>query len=224
MIRRDYLLRAVEQCIQALSRSLALRQQAEFELARLEVDQAMRTLTGLDVAQAGERSETELIALLLDGGPTQLVRQKCMLLVALLREAGDTHAGQSRIEESRRCYLKALNLDLTVLLREGPFECPEYVPSVDALVSGLRSQGEPLPAGTAAALMEHYETVGQFAKAEDALFALLESEPSNGAFAELGLEFYNRLLRRPDEALECGNLPRSEVNAGIAELKARVQV
>ncbi len=222
MIRRDYLLRMVDQCLQALTRSLRLTQEQQFDAARAELDQAVRDLTGLDLNQVSELSEAELTAVLLQGDATQVLRQKCMLLVALLRQAGDTHAAQGNSQRASVCYLKALNLLLQALAREGAFDFPEFVPSVEALVSTLDS--DVLPVETNAALMQHYERLGQYAKAEDALFAILEAQPDQPGLRAFGIQFYERLLRQTDEALELGNLPRPEVEGGLAELRARTAV
>ena len=45
MIRRDYLLRMIEQCIQALTRSLRLSREQQFEAARTEVDRLEQQVT-----------------------------------------------------------------------------------------------------------------------------------------------------------------------------------
>ena len=69
--------------------------------------------------------------------------------------------------------------------------------------------------------MQHYERTGNFAKAEDALFAMLEAEPDNAALVEFGLAFYQRLLTQSDAALNAANLPRVEAEEGQKELQRR---
>jgi hypothetical protein len=81
--------------------------------------------------------------------------------------------------------------------------------------------GAPLPLATLARLMQHYERFGEFGRAEDALFSMLEQEPHNAALVDFGYSFYERLLRQTDANLEVGNLPRAEVEAGLAELQQR---
>lgn len=70
-------------------------------------------------------------------------------------------------------------------------------------------------------LMHHYERTGAFGKAEDALFGLLETASGNAEVLDWGIAFYERLRGRSDAALAEGNLPRSELEAGLAELQAR---
>jgi hypothetical protein len=80
----------------------------------------------------------------------------------------------------------------------------------------------PLPRETEALLMHHYERSREFAKAEDALFAMLEAEPGNAGLVEFGVAFYERLRGQSDAALEAGNLPRSELEASLAELRKQL--
>ena len=96
---------------------------------------------------------------------------------------------------------------------------PEFVPKVDDFVAALGDVE--LPLRTSALLMEHYERMGQFAKAEDALFAILEAEPNSTAALDFGKAFYERLQRQDDIRLEEGRLPREELEAGLKELGER---
>ena len=127
------------------------------------------------------------------------------MLTALLKEAGDLATEQGRASEGRGVYLKALHLLLDTLGRGEVFELPEFVPNVEIFVTAL--QTGPLPMRTHALLMQHYERNGEFAKAEDSLFAMIDSEPDNAALVEFGLALYRRLLNRSDAALAAGNLP-----------------
>jgi tetratricopeptide (TPR) repeat protein len=164
-------------------------------------------------------SDTELLGLLVEEGPTHAVREKMLMLATLLQEAGDAAAMAGRLEESRECYLKALNLLLDTLAHAGAFECPEFVPKVEMLRAYLADVV--LPIQTQARLMHHYESTGEFAKAENALFALLDAEPENDALVEFGEAFYQRLLSRSDAALNAAELPRAEVQEGLLELQRR---
>jgi len=123
------------------------------------------------------------------------------------------------VEESRECYLKALHLLLEVLARGEVFEWPEFLPRVEVLKDAL--PGTPLPPRTEAMLMQHHERIGEFAKAENALFAMLDADPDNAAIVEFGVSFYERMLAQSDAALAEGTLPRSEIEEGLHELLQR---
>jgi uncharacterized protein YuzB (UPF0349 family) len=218
MIRRDHVLRMIEEFVRALARINSLKRGQRWNEAGEALDDEFKRLIG-DGAQAVARlSETDLVARLAQEGPTQLVREKTLLLTALLKEAGDVAMAENRSAEGCECYLKALHLLLDVLGREDVVEFPEFVPKVESLKQTL--EGTSLPMRTHAMLMQHYERIGEFAKAEDELFAMLEAEPGNERLLEFGCAFYRRLLAQSDTALTNANLPRGEVEEGLKKLEA----
>ena len=102
-----------------------------------------------------------------------------------------------------------------MLAQENPTNFPEFVPTVEALVTAWPVQ--PLPRQTLALLMRHYEETGQYAKAEDALFTLLDEMGADQELVAFGQAFYERILRRSDAALLAGNLPRKEAEQSRSE-------
>jgi hypothetical protein len=219
MIRRDYILRMIEEFIHALARISALKKDQRWQQAGGALDDEFQRLIGAGAQAVARLTETELLAKLIRGEPTQAVRDKTLMLTALLKEAGDLAAIQQRPEEGRSCYLKGLHLLLETLAREEVSDLPDFVPQIEIFVAALRDS--PLPLQTQALLMQHYERSGQFAKAEDALFAMLEAESGNASLVEFGVSFYERLRGQSDATLAAGNLPRPELEAGLAELRQR---
>jgi len=220
MIRRDYLLRMIEEFIQAMARIHSFKQAQLWNETSEAIAAEVKRLLGDDLHRVAQLSETELLTRLMQDGPTQVVRDKTLMLTTLLREAGDVAVAENPEAESCACYLKALHLLLNILAREGASDCPEFVPKVGMLRAAL--QGTPLPFGTQMMLMQHYERTGEFARAEDALFALIEAEPGNDRLLEFGMAFYQRLLQQSDDALSLGELPRAEVEQAVKELQARL--
>jgi tetratricopeptide (TPR) repeat protein len=216
MIRRDYILRMIEEFMQVLSRLNRLKREELWNEARSSVDEEFNQLVGGRVEELAQLSQTELLARLIQSGPSQSVRTKTAMLTTLLKEAGDVAEGEGRTEESREYYLKGLQL-LLLSLAGGVEDWPEFVPKVESFVAGLRDA--PLPSDTQALLMQHYEQTGQFAKAEDAFYVLLESDPGNPRIIQFGISFYHRLAGQSDASLEGGGLPRAEVEAGLTELQ-----
>ena len=216
MIRRDYILRMIEEFIQALARVNALKQDQRWQEAAGAVDEEFQRLIGMGAQAVTRLTETELLARLIRGEPTQAVRERTLILTALLKEAGDLATTQEHTEESRSCYLKGLHLLLETLAREGVSAFPDFVPRVEVFVAALH--GSPLPLETQTLLMRHYERSGEFAKAEDALFAALEAEPEKAGLVDFGVSFYERLRGQSDASLAAGNLPRPELEGGLAEL------
>lgn len=219
MIRRDYILRMIEEFFQVLARIRSLKQEQQWREAGRAVAEEFERLLGAGAQPVAQLTETELLARLIRDEPVQVVQTKALMLTALLMEAGEVAASAGRTEESRDCYLKGLHLLLDTLARGEVSDCPTFVPRVELFVSALKEW--PLPLSTQARLMQHYERTGEFAKAEDALFAMLETAPGNPALLELGLAFYQRLESQPDASLAAGNLPRPELEAGLAELRMK---
>jgi hypothetical protein len=219
MIRRDYILRMIEEFFQALARIKSLKSARQWREADASIDQEFQRLIGMDAQNVARLSETELLAGLIRGEATLAVPEKTLLLATLLKEAGDVFAEERRQEDSRTSYLKGLHLLLDTLGRGEVFESPQFVPKVEEFVVALGD--DPLPLETEARLMQHYERTGEFGKAEDALFALLDAEPENAPLLELGISFYRRLESQSDVQLNDGNLPRAEVEAGLADLNSR---
>src|SRR3954464_1085535 len=188
MIRRDYILKMIEECIQALRRIQALKRGQRWKEAEELVDDEFQKFLGTGAEGLARLTETELLAKLLEGERTQAVRDKTLLLVTVLQQAGELEMMQDRPEKGAAFYLKGLHLLLEVLTREDVFEWPEFVPKVEAFMAALHDFI--LPMRTQAILMRHYERTGQFAKAEDALFAMVEEDPANVPLLEFGIAFF----------------------------------
>jgi hypothetical protein len=219
MIRRDYILQMIEECIQALSQIRALRKNHRWEEARMAVDAQCEKLAAAGARNLAQLSETELLARVALDQPTQTVRARLFLLISLLQEAGEIATAESRFADAREVYLKALNLLLDVSAQDDAGSHPAFVPRAEALVQSLADA--PMPVRTQALLMRHYESTGQWAKAEDTLFAILDATKEDPASLEFGAAFYQRILRQNDAVLAAGNLPRAEAEEGLRELESR---
>jgi len=217
MIRRDYILRMIEQFFQVLARLKGLKQGQLWEQAGGVVEDEFQRLIGLGPEAVVRLSETELLARVMHGEPTQVVRQKTLMVTTLLKEAGDAAVGQGRESEGRAYYLKGLHLLLQTLVAGDAADCPAFVPGLEVFTAALA--GAPLPLETQARLMQHYEQAGDFAKARDALVALVKSAPDQPGVVEFGIAFYQRLQNRSDDQLTLGGLPREQLEASLADLR-----
>ncbi|MDB6064910.1 MAG: hypothetical protein JWR26_1118 [Pedosphaera sp.] len=218
MIRKDYILRMIEQLGQVLMRIRGEVNARQFGEAGEDLDQAFRDLIGDGADSVSRLTEEELMARLTLDGPTQMLKEKTLILVALLQEAGQLQAARGSDAERQVCLLKALNLLLTLQMQDMDFESPDFVPRIDMLRDQL--DDDALPLRTQAALWRYYEHIGAYGRAEDALFAIQEAEPGNDALLTEAKAFYERLLRQSDESLNEGNLPRAEVEEALAGLRA----
>jgi hypothetical protein len=218
MIREDYIVDWIKRYVQILAQIAGLVKTEQYELALRSIEGALQTLLDLGPDSVLALSEGQIMARLSMGGPTQIVRDKCVVLAALLEQLGNVGAAQNRRSESVGCYLKALHILLGLRLGEEPQPLPDYAPRIEDLAARLKE--ETLPGRTYAALTLYYESQGAFATAEDALYALLEAEPGNPNAIEIGIAFYERLRSRSDAELDAGRLPRAEVEEGLAKIRA----
>ncbi len=220
MFRQDYILRMIEEFARRLARITALRKGGEWEAAERAIDEEFKELLGAQSKGIAELSETELLALILQGGGGLRVRDRTLLTVAFLKEAADVADGSGRDSVRDELLLRALFLLLNLIGRGDYSECPQFVPTVECLLEGLA--GRPLPLHTQALLMQHFDRAGDFGKAEDFLFGMLERAPEDADLIQLGLDFYDRLLALNDETLAAGNLPRAEIESAANELRERL--
>ena len=105
-----------------LSRLKALKQGQRWQEAAAALDEEFKRLAGGGAQAVARLTETELLARLIQGEPTQAVRAKTLMITALLKEAGDVAAAEHREEDSRSCYLKGLHLLLYSLASAEPGE------------------------------------------------------------------------------------------------------
>ena len=198
---------------------IALKQGRRWQEVAGTLDEQFNQLVGVSALEAVHLSEIDLLSRLLAGEASQFVRERTFFLIALFKEAGDSAAVQGFSDEGRAYYAKGLELLLAALAGTDPSECPDFVPPVEAFVAALAES--PLASRTLALLMRHYERTGEFSKAEDALYALLDLGEGPPGMVEFATAFYERLGRHSDEALVSGNLPRAELEAGLRELRTR---
>ncbi len=222
MVQRDYILRLIEQLgpiSGALIRSAELRKGHQYREAGKSVEEALRQYFSLSVGAARERSAEELVGMVRLGwspyAGREALGEKLTLLAALLREQADLDAAEGDEEGALDGRIKALQIFLTVLI-ENDATSERAAEAVAPLLVHLA--GYDLPPPVKALLWQRDEQLGAFAGAEDWLFALLDDDP--GAL-ESGIAFYERLGHHTDADLARGNLPRDEVAAGLAELRAR---
>lgn len=207
MFERDYILRMVEQIVQALARIAARRKEGRLEEADLELGKVGEALLGARPEVLLTMPESEVIALLtvagkLDDGKAGVLARLWAEQAPLCDERGKPGAALLR-------RLRALSL-WTYVERHGSALALESHIACRADVVQVLTQHEPLP-DIALTLHAHEDAQGHFARAEDLLYAAR----SLGADCQaLGDAFYARLTTLDDALLDKGDLPRDEVLSG----------
>jgi len=215
MLQRDYILRMIEQCAEALARLLA-KKKSKPEEAQRELDDASRSLLGLEPAALLMLSALDILHLFTVSGRPDLAR--VTMAIRVLDEAGELARCRGEEGPARRAARRAQELFTHALPQVERSAAPLvalHEASFAALAQALELQGSPDPL-VAMALCRYYECTGNFARAEDRVFDL--DAAGDDACRAFGLAFYRRLLTYDDDVLERGNLPRAEVEEGLARV------
>jgi hypothetical protein len=218
MIREDYLIGWIKRYLHWLAEIAGLIRTADYAAAARRSDLALRELLGLGADSVVSLTDGELLARLAVDEPPPVVRDKALLLAALLTTLGRIAAAQNDPARARDCWLKALQVCLGVSLSGGG-DWPEFAPAPQTLLDLLGPTD--LPPRTEAALLLYHEHRGEFARAEDALFRFLDTTGNAPEALEIGRAFYHRLRALSEEALTLGGLSRAEVEDGLAALERR---
>lgn len=219
MVQRDYLMRMIEQVTAVGAYVLRLPQAQRDEATLAVIDRTLREWLGFGLDTTDANTAEGLAALLRLTRPGQYGRTRANdelhALASLLHAEAEVYAALGDEDAHRRRAEKAVLLHLIVAREQSP--PPPVTEEIDVLVRQLADGG--VPGDMARELIGYYERVGRYADAEDWLFALLDAEGDADASA-IGVAFYGRLLALSDEALEAGNLPHDEVEAGLAQVRA----
>ncbi len=213
VIRQDYLMRMIQQLSGVLARVAELRAGGKPDEALDEIGDAYGRFAGLNPSLVHVLGDEDLVALLRARGG--LDPQRTYALAELLREEAEIYAEGGRLDEALPRDRKALRLYLEVLPELEDAPSPPDLAGLDAVVARLAASD--IPRAAQALLLRHYEVAGRYDQAEDLLFDLLDADDAPET-AELVRAFYVRLLALPDAALRAGNLPREEVEEGLARL------
>jgi len=218
MINKDYLLRLAEKVGRALATIIGLREYNRDEEALIFIDDLLLKTVGLTSRFLNSLSEEMLVKTI---SPLDTLNvEACMWIASLLKAEGEIYESLQNPVASYYRYHKALYLFLTLVLHEpAPTDSDVYA-DIDILLNKLTDYELPVP--TKNVLFTYYEHIGNYGKAEDTLFDLLEThfaDRQNSSFYAHGEAFYRRLLTKSDAELQAGNLSREEVEEGIAQLE-----
>lgn len=208
-------MRMVQEFAQVLARVLSLKQKADYGQALSEIYRALKKFEDIDPAHSGELSLEDWIALCRE--ETGAAEQNYVALADLLKEQGELYALEDKIDDSQQSRALALGLYLETL--QVGIVSVDLLEKVEHLIK--QTQQGRLPPGILRRMLGYLETRGRYAKAEDALFAWLET--SDPVAVTAGAAFYERLIAKSDDELSAGDLPRDEVAEGKNEFQRKAK-
>ena len=206
MVRKDYLLRVIEQFAAFLEKILFHKLAGDYIGAEQQIDDTVKTLLGIDPSSLFEMSADRMLRELV--GQSGFDMDVCLVVAELCNQKADVaRVGNSGavnvdlLEKSFLLYVEAI--------RHGA-DNNAYRDRILAIIAALRQHD--MAETTKIKLIWYYELCGLFGKAEDVLYELAAS--GHEGIRNIGMEFYRRLNDKDDVLLAVGNLPRNEVEEG----------
>jgi hypothetical protein len=205
----------IEQMAAVLRRVAHLIERGHLDAALAEVRTTALTVANLDLGASRDLSDEELIAKLSRDGTQD--PERLAVVGRLLALEGDIHERRGDPRTAYYARRQALRLLIEAYLAGDEPIRKSATEAIPALLEALEPYA--LPVEAERRLIDYHEATGDFAKAEDVLFDLADSGDETAR--NVGEAFYARLRARSDEELDHGNLPRSEIEEGLAELHQR---
>jgi len=135
MIRRDYLIRLIEQFAEALSKLLKLKKGGNYEEALSLIGQTYEELLGFDSLFINSFNTDDLISIIaIDGVPDV---NKCIIIATLLKEEGEIYEAQDQADISNQRYLKSLDIFLRGFLSEEEIMLNDYSYDLEKIVDKI---------------------------------------------------------------------------------------
>ena len=212
--REDFIKRLIAQFFQVFHKMLGLIETTELDNAQDIIEDLREEFVGLSPHLIDTLSPEDLISMLTVAEDPALT--KPLILSELLRAQGDLDEAKEEPDNAFQRRLKALQLKLMVAeMSESP-DFPEPFTPVDRHADQLEEYL--LPPETSAALFAYYESSGQYARAEEKLFDLIEDSPEPAEMVAAGLRFVERLRQKTAEQLAAGELTPSDIDDIQSEL------
>ncbi len=213
MQRDDFIKRLIRQFTRFLLKIIGLIDDNDYAQALETIEEVRESVLGINALLIYHLPIQDLIGLFtvaenVDTG-------KLLMLAELFNVEGDVYAAMGKPEKSETAYFKALDLYLEIYLLTEVVRFPEEFSTIESIDDKIDTE---LPFGTAANLFTYYEDAGQYARAEEALFAYIETTPTPEESLEEGRAFFERMKAKSDEDLTSGGLSRTDMEQGLAEL------
>jgi hypothetical protein len=245
MIRKDYILRLIEEAARVLARIIHAKEHQRYGQALLMLQTFGRQFEP-EFETLANLSDEELLALISQNSSAQapfadslllsvVDVERCQWLARLYHQAAELYALLLHPDEAERAYVTTLRL--LILLTEARRTSEDKAVTLNAMqLSTMQLNAMQLnatqvntmlldcvrqverrsqPLSFRKRLFTALEHTGHIAVAETVLFEIVEDDH---AFARAGHEFYTRLTDLSDAELERGNFSRNEIAQGIQDL------
>lgn len=206
-------MRMAEMLASVIAKVVFNKEKKNYEDAQKELEDAAKSIVGLDlklITMFGTEDVVKLIK------TTDIYGGRCLISAELLIQYADILFLKGNEFESSGLKVKALVLYIESILSKELPSPEDYYEKINRLITGIPD--DDLTYEVKLRIFEYYEITGQYSKAEDTLFELIDT--GEGDVIELGESFYNRLNLKSEEELAKGNFSYEEVEDGLKEIRS----
>jgi hypothetical protein len=213
MSQKDYILRVIEQLAVFLGAIIFNKKIKNYDFAIEKIEEAYNGLLNLDGEKIKNLEFNEIIK---NNTYEDILNKDNIEIIAnlLFEEADIIEQINGLNKVSFEYYQKSFVL---FYLLTNEITTQKYYEKIDEIINKMDSYetGDEI----IYKVYKYYEGKGLYGKAEDKLYELRENN-----YPEITNEikiFYENLLKKEDEALEKGNLPRNEIIEGLNNINGR---
>lgn len=214
MLRRDYLVRMIEEMTEVLGKVFNLKQERKFTEALWQMDDLYKKQFRLSSDLLRSLSAKDITEMFHTGG--KLEADKLQNLAYLMKEEGELLHASGEKDEGILTLMKSLHLYLEASRGGADPLLWQLDEQIDNLMINLNQYR--LPKVTEELRLQYEEGKGRYGRAEDIIYVMLQEQWMTN---EEGIAFYERLLTLNEDKLAQGGLPIDEVNEGLNQLRAQ---
>lgn len=215
MIKNNLLDTKLLELSQILKKVLEYKSKYQYEDGLFELKKAYKQLLGLNGDLVEKLNIEDVMALVSAHEAAEVY--KLIILTKILEAESDIYDSKNDIGKAINFKLKSLQVFNRAILLDKETTLNTSKESIDQIIEYLNTYE--IHAKAYEIIMEHFELMGRFDKAEDAFYDLLEENKYNTEFIKLGINFYSRLLEKEKDELDKGNLTFLEVKEGLEYLQ-----
>lgn len=212
MLRRDYLVRMIEEMTEILGKVFGLKQERKFTEALWQLDDLYKKQFRLSNDLLRSLSAKDIVEIFHTGG--KLEADKLQNLAYLMKEEGNLLIAAGQQDEGTFTLMKSLHLLITAAQAGADRTLWQLDDQIDQLITDLHKYR--LPKETEQLRLQYEEAAGRYGRAEDIIYIMLQEE---WITKEEAISFYERLLQMDEATLSQGGLPVVEVHEALHELR-----
>lgn len=218
MIRKDYILKLIDQLVIALKKVQGLKDREDYEDALELIAEKKEAFLKIDAAYFENQTVEDLDTLLKND--TKRGKEIWQFAADLLFEEAAIYEILDQEPKVFRAYHQALVI-LTYLMKQNREVSIALFEKLATTVEYLRDFR--LPLSSYAKIIEYYTATHKLDQAEDMLFQALQAhQDQKSALLKMAHSFYGELLEYDDKRLKEGKLPRKEVEVGLRAFEKKI--